>query len=345
MTPWREGSDNAISSAPTAKDARFGDLAGSDRQLEGGATMPRFATRVFSFVLPVVIASVAWTTPARADVTAISGSVLFVSPPPSVAVNVLESNTNIFLFAERTTLTLPTAITPNITAPGTYPPDALTPSTIPAGTVVDTFFLHADRVGTGFTVAIKLSGSVTFDSEILGLQIGGDGLVFQSEFLGAPGTAYTPAGFGYELGVACPNGDIVTLSADRRTVSVCSALFDAADDLRIITRGRILVDVDIKPGGVPNSINLKSNGVVPVAILGSDELDVTQIDAATLLFAGAGPDHSALEDVNDDSVLDLVMHVPTQSTNLQAGDAQACVAGSLLDATPFKGCDSVRIRP
>jgi hypothetical protein len=44
----------------------------------------------------------------------------------------------------------------------------------------------------------------------------------------------------------------------------------------------IPVDVDIKPGSCPNSFNRHSNGVLPVAIVGTEDFDVTQIDPATV---------------------------------------------------------------
>ena len=71
----------------------------------------------------------------------------------------------------------------------------------------------------------------------------------------------------------------------------------------------IEIDIDIKPGGDPNSINLCSNGAVPIAILGSDTFDVYDIDNETLRFAeasvkvvGMKDSHSlcSYEDVNDD---------------------------------------------
>jgi hypothetical protein len=40
--------------------------------------------------------------------------------------------------------------------------------------------------------------------------------------------------------------------------------------------------IDIKPSSCPNPINTKSRGVLPVAVLGTEELDVTTIDPATV---------------------------------------------------------------
>jgi hypothetical protein len=52
--------------------------------------------------------------------------------------------------------------------------------------------------------------------------------------------------------------------------------------------GATMVSVDIKPGSCPNPLNVKSRGVLPVAILGSDNIDVTTIDPETILITRKG---------------------------------------------------------
>jgi hypothetical protein len=44
--------------------------------------------------------------------------------------------------------------------------------------------------------------------------------------------------------------------------------------------------VDIKPGSCPNPLNVKSRGVLPAAILGTADFDVTLVDPATIRLAG-----------------------------------------------------------
>lgn len=110
----------------------------------------------------------------------------------------------------------------------------------------------------------------------------------------------------------------------------------------------IEVDIDIKPGSFPNSINTKSKGNIPVAVLGSASFDVNDIDRSTLAFGpnDAPPAHNALghlEDVNNDGFPDLVSHYKTQDTGLAVGDTEACVTGMTTGGQAFEGCDSVNI--
>jgi hypothetical protein len=59
----------------------------------------------------------------------------------------------------------------------------------------------------------------------------------------------------------------------------------------------LLVPLDIKPQSCPNPLAARSKGVLPVAILGTEDFDVTTIDIATITLAGVSPLRSNLEDV------------------------------------------------
>ena len=106
--------------------------------------------------------------------------------------------------------------------------------------------------------------------------------------------------------------------------------------------------IDIKPGSDPNSVNLKNKGVIPVAILGSDSYDVSDIDVSTLAFGpdGAAPAHDGhFEEVNDDGLVDLVVHFPTQKTGIGEDDTEATLTGQLASGQDLEGSDSVRVAP
>ena len=96
--------------------------------------------------------------------------------------------------------------------------------------------------------------------------------------------------------------------------------------------------IDIKPGSYPNSINPSSNGLIPVAILGSDTFDVTAVDYTTLEF-GSGSS-SPVHDINDPSVIaehtadvdgdggsDLVVHFRVSEAGIVCGDIEATLTG------------------
>ncbi len=132
--------------------------------------------------------------------------------------------------------------------------------------------------------------------------------------------------------------------------------------------GPIPTDIDIKPGSFPNSVNLCSNGVVPVAILGSETLDVSTLDPDTLrvgdskvqVAGRAHKDLCHLEDVSGDfgtpefpipegspdGYLDLVCQVPT----VELGDVLDGTSLELIvwvesfeGENEYRGSDSVRI--
>ena len=73
------------------------------------------------------------------------------------------------------------------------------------------------------------------------------------------------------------------------------------------------VDIDIKPGSCPNSINLKSKGVVPVAVLTTDSFDAATVDPSTVELEGVLAVKWAMDDVDGDGDLDLVLHFSTQA--------------------------------
>lgn len=118
------------------------------------------------------------------------------------------------------------------------------------------------------------------------------------------------------------------------------------------------IDIDIKPGSYPNTINLGSNGVIPVAILSTETLDATSLAAENVFLAGAsvavrGKSNKYLasqEDVNGDGLVDLVIKVETE--NLDPGTFQDGTAvlrvhetSDQSSAVLYEGSDEITIVP
>ena len=107
----------------------------------------------------------------------------------------------------------------------------------------------------------------------------------------------------------------------------------------------IEVSIDIKPGSDPNSISLKSKGVVPVAILTTPDFDAASVDPTTVVFADAAPLRWAMEDVDGDGDLDMILHFAMRELNLTPSSTEAMLTGNTLGGVPIAGTDSVRIVP
>jgi hypothetical protein len=127
-------------------------------------------------------------------------------------------------------------------------------------------------------------------------------------------------------------------------VTVCDDDATCDDDTFTVTVVAVS-EADIKPGGYPNSINLSSRGVVPVAILTTDDFDATTVDPVTVKFADALPLRWAWEDVDYDGDLDLVFHFKTQELNLDEYSTEATLSGQTFGGMPFEGTDTVNTVP
>jgi len=113
------------------------------------------------------------------------------------------------------------------------------------------------------------------------------------------------------------------------------------------------VDIDIKPGSVPNSINLCSEGVLPIAILGSANFDATRVEPETVRVADAGVKLVGksgkllchVEDVNSDGLSDLVCQVLVSDMAVDLGttDTQATMRAQTVDGTFVRGTDSINV--
>jgi hypothetical protein len=117
------------------------------------------------------------------------------------------------------------------------------------------------------------------------------------------------------------------------------------------------VRIDVKPGSYPNCFNVNGAGVIPVAILGSADFDVSRIDISTLTFAGLnvrvknnGDLQCSVEDVSGnfdqpegmpDGYPDLVCKFVDDPAFWSQADGTATLTGRLIDTSPFEGMDEI----
>lgn len=128
----------------------------------------------------------------------------------------------------------------------------------------------------------------------------------------------------------------------------------------------IEVALDIKPQSCPNPVNTKKRGLLPVAILGTADFDVSQVDPSTIQLVGVSSVMDGFEDVatpygeplidcyscitlGGDGFTDLILKFNSQQFIAALGPINDgdCVTveliGNLFDGTPIKGNDIIKI--
>lgn len=140
-------------------------------------------------------------------------------------------------------------------------------------------------------------------------------------------------------GLVDPGGLTVTFAGIVRLSTIVGLLPSA-----------VPVHVDVKPGE-PNTINLKSRGVTPVAVVSSPALDATKLDPATVRLSGTPvartPQGKWLfheSDVNGDGRQDVIVQFVTQQLLLSPADTVAVVEGVTLDGRRVRGTDTVSVK-
>jgi hypothetical protein len=146
------------------------------------------------------------------------------------------------------------------------------------------------------------------------------------------------------------------------------------EQMTISVAAGVTAAVDIKPGSCPNPFNRKSRGKLPIAVLGTADFDVADIDVDTVELSradGVGGSVAPLRtrfgdvgtpfegepcdchEMGGDGWDDLKLKFRTQDIvsaleldTLMGGDfVELTVSGSLLDGTPFSGSDCIRLVP
>jgi len=111
------------------------------------------------------------------------------------------------------------------------------------------------------------------------------------------------------------------------------------------------IEIDIKPGSESNEIPIKTERVFPIAIFGSEQLDITLLNPRTIritaaekkLVGRADTRTCRRQDVNGDSRDDLVCDVKTVAFKLDLGEIVVTLMAETYQHQQLKGEDTIRI--
>lgn len=175
-----------------------------------------------------------------------SPTIEFIAPPPSVVPGSFEVDTSIFMFLEQSELTLQ----------GHTPVDLINPaagqgSKLPPLTVVDVYLLHFDPMWPPEPDpnepppmppfdGVPISGSVTFDLPIAGLQVA-PSTIFDAVNLRHPAVEYPLGPTGLELAPNAPSAiaDAFVWSDDHLTLSLDLSATSNIDQVRVLVLRRV----------------------------------------------------------------------------------------------------------
>jgi hypothetical protein len=195
------------------------------------------------------------------------------------------------------------------------------------------------------------------------------GATFTLDFYAS--AAADPSGFGEgarHLGSAVVATDaggnaffqVVLVASTGPSEVVTATATDSAGNTSEFSRAVLAIQrpvaIDIKPGDTQNAIDLKSIGVVLVAVLTRVNFDAAAVDRTNLSrirfgdvngVARVSPVFSELADVDGDGDLDLVLFFSTTAIRatgaLTATSTEAELTGVTTAGTPFRGTDTVQI--
>ncbi|MBC8191103.1 MAG: T9SS type A sorting domain-containing protein [FCB group bacterium] len=201
--------------------------------------------------------------------------------------------------------------------------------------------------GNGGLASDDLTVTVVLDTDAPELEAPADLMVYANTaggFSGAIGDAIAVDACDPTPVVSSDAPALFLLGDTEVTYTAVDAAGNSSTGTQTVTVEPFPVTVDIKPGSDNNSVNPKSRGVIPVAILSEAGFDATTIDVSSLSFGpgGAATAHSGhIEDVDDDGDDDLMLHFRTQASGVSSGDVALCLTGFTLSGIPLAGCDGI----
>ncbi|OGO25612.1 MAG: hypothetical protein A2136_11160 [Chloroflexi bacterium RBG_16_54_11] len=241
----------------------------------------------------------------------------------------------------------------------------LWPALDPAFWISNTYYIEGNIAGDTWRMfrktvdlcenAYDISGTITANSD------NAEEVYVNGTFVGSEGTVQGPAdnGWWWQTSKDYPyeaTGD--TLVFDFIVRNYAGSSYPESNPTGLIFQISVNyscpleVVIDIKPGSFPSCFNNNGNGLIPVAIFGSESFDVRDVDLSTVLLESLpvamkpnGKYMAAYQDVDLDSYEDLVVKFQDEDGVFEPGDEFATLTGNLFDGTPFFGVGDICVRP
>jgi hypothetical protein len=202
------------------------------RRLETGESLRITASTVAPLDVGESVDMLA-TVPRIEAVASVDGAmVLLPDPPPDVTEGALEANDRIVVFRERSRIQLAPDARAGISLTGRHSNGNFRGGAISCDRSVDSYLIHFDPLGDGRDGA-TVTGSIRFPRPVVGM-IASVGLSETDGDYGHPNTIYGAGEFRGLDAVATEPDEFVTLSDDRRTVTVSFRPSASVDQVRVI---------------------------------------------------------------------------------------------------------------
>ena len=112
--------------------------------------------------------------------------------------------------------------------------------------------------------------------------------------------------------------------------------------------GEVLhVVIEVKPGDSSTSIEPKRGGMIPVAILTTQEFDASRVDPATVRMGATGTEaavfRSMSEDIDRDGDTDMLLLIRVRDMKLECRDATVRLRGKTQEGQQIEGEKTVKM--
>ncbi|MFK7790973.1 MAG: FecR domain-containing protein, partial [Phycisphaeraceae bacterium] len=173
------------------------------------------------------------------DAPQVEGAIRYLPTMPTVlGFNETES-VDILVFNERANFRLTSDTPISLSQPGDG--EFISQETLPSGTLVDTYLIHCDILGSDPDKGVRLEGSIRFDRPILGVIVQGEALAQSHQTHGVSGVSYAgmsqsaipPMYCGLDGPLEPQKQDRFQISDDGLTLTVGLHVSDSIDQVRV----------------------------------------------------------------------------------------------------------------